>query len=336
MSLTEGISGVRAKKFFSETLYSLFDKFSKIIPNWEEQLEHLIIESYNNNMGSSTTPKVHDINSFLRWIGFSPVELNWNEDMKIGRMFFSTNVLWQSDPVNDKIVRIVVKSLAKAIGTQYIGSEPHLVFIDENKLPPRYKVGIRFVDKSEAISSKIDHAMEATSLSMGNHVFDPILTPSIDPEFASKAFIEGSIELIKETYPTEWVTLGQELQEVPSKLLLFLYKKASIESALKDVGNQLGKIIADKIKEKYKDFKPYKVIKGIGLMPINTITDLMSYGSPTLCNNSKNVDFCVFMTHIWSVIISEFLGQAFMPEIPLCATSSSNVCIYTFKKMDTN
>lgn len=334
MSLTEGISGVRAKKFFSETLYSLFEKFSKIIPNWEEQLEQLIIESYNNNMESSTLPKVHDINSFLRWIGFSPVELNWNDEMKMGRLFFSSNVLWQSDPVKDQVVRTVIKSLAKAIGTQFIGSEPHLVFIDENKLPPRYKVGIRFVDKAEAISSKIDHTMEATSLSMGSHVFDPILTPNIDPEFASKAFINGSIELIKETYPTEWASMGNELQEVPSKLLLFLYKKASIESALKDVGNQLGRKIANLIKEKYTDLKPYKVIKGIGLMPLDKITDLMSYGSSSLCNNSKNIDFCIFMTHIWSVIVSEFLGQRFEPEVPLCATNSSNVCIYTFKKLE--
>ena len=85
--------------------------------------------------------------------------------------------------------------------------------------------------------------------------------------------------------------------------------------------------------------KNHQLLKGIGLLPIDQIDELLFYGSAAICGSGErgsNLAFCQFLGQLWSGYSSEILGKKFqMLEDPLFAGSKSSKCIFTLTEIST-
>jgi len=337
MSLAEKIVGVKAKKFLTDSLYNMAHRLSKILNDWQPGVEDLVYKTVIDNFitdGKKMTPE-REVRNFLQWLGFTPVDFQFEQDVKLGKIYLGTSRLWKNDPKEDEVMLVLLKGLIAGVTTSFYDGKPSVKLVTGQQLPPRYTLYFQTSDeyevvgRMEAASTKKKGKVDAPMIGIGNAMVEPFIGRGLETEDVLDELISAATEVLKTEFPDS--DLGAEIDEIPIRAVLYAYQKAAKANNTLEIADMIGKKFSGMLEE-YKDLEPNKVIKGLGLIPLDQITDLMFYGKDSLCQKSKNVDLCVFLSRIWENYFTEVLGVPFVASEPMCATGKSSLCLYSFNR----
>ncbi|MFW9928949.1 MAG: hypothetical protein ACFFD1_06135 [Candidatus Thorarchaeota archaeon] len=344
MGLAEQVIGVKAKKFLMQSMYQFALKYSKIVSNWIETINDIINLTVEQSFDPDERKLEENIAKFLQWLGFSPVDVKWHPDQKIGRFMIGTSRMWQ-DPRTDDITKVLMFALIGALGKKLLGEKPDVVQIS-GQLPPRINVGYeireRYGDVPASISltekpsldqgtniqtSNIEKSSETSTGKLNASKYKPLINPfiglEIDKEYAANALMESTIELLNEFYSSDVETFDLSTLH----LILFLFQRSAKEDKWKERAIELGDKFALKIKEKYPNATPNDAIEGMGALKPETFEEFLFYGK-----HQTSEEFCFFLALIFQEYISTFMDRRFVADKPLCATSGSSLCLYAYTR----
>ena len=341
MSLAEQVIGIKAKKFLMQSVYSFALKYSKIASNWKEIVSELIGLSLTQSFEPDEKKMEESTIKFLQWLGFSPVDVKFYPDQKIGRFMLGTSRMWEN-PRENQVVNVLLLSLISALGKNFLGEKPEVVVLTE-QLPPRINIGYEIRERYGDISTFQPTSVEAPtekqkegqpsdiSSSQPNYkryvsLLDPFIGPTIDLDEAAKILTEEALKLLSEQYPEVIASFDVKTLHV----LLFLFQQSAKEDKWKETAIELGKRFATRIHEKYPNITPNDAIEGMGALKPETFDEFLFYGKHT-----STEEFCHFLVLIFQEYINEFMksyGLEFKADKPLCATTGSSLCLYAYVK----
>ena len=89
MGLAEKMVGIKAKNFLMTVIYEFTKKQSAINARWAEIASELIHKAVSSSFNLKQDDKRLEDQTikFLQWLGFSPVDLKWNSDIKIAQIW---------------------------------------------------------------------------------------------------------------------------------------------------------------------------------------------------------------------------------------------------------
>ncbi|MFX0091442.1 MAG: hypothetical protein ACFFBD_06735, partial [Candidatus Hodarchaeota archaeon] len=239
--------------------------------------------------------------------------------------------LWTVD-MNDITSELIVKSVVKTVCGLILDGDASLELLSDQDLPPRYKIGFSFADDTKRVfipqKGVVGKQQPEIPTINPNALIEPFLGRKIPFEEAFESLVTACHAYLKEHATAR---LEEYDSSNPSHLFFLALQEGTEKGNLKEVGNIIGRhfksILVD---EAHPDLKPNHIIKGIGLLPLDTISELMFYGKEKLCANLPK-DLCNFLVYIWEEFISQTLNKRFLAEEPLCAMSATSLCIYSFK-----
>lgn len=334
-SLSDGIIALKAKNFLANLTFELVKLVEEITPTgkWEERIEALIQNSLSKTFKlNPNQDAAQQSKSFLQGLGFTPSEVLWKDDMRQGKIHLGTSRLWEVD-MNDVTSHLIVSSIVKTICALILNGDANLRMLTDQELPPRYKIGFEFSDerkkvfvpqKGEIGEKKADvPSIESAAL------MEPFLGRKISSDDAFECLLTATHSYLKENAPDQ---LEKYDSSTPSHLLFLALDEGLGKNTLRETGNEIGKRFkARLVDELHSDLKPNHIIKNIGLLSIENLSDIMFYGKEKFCSTLSK-DFCNFIVFIWEEFISQTLQTRFVAEEPLCSTSATSLCIYSFKR----
>jgi hypothetical protein len=345
LGLADQVIGVKAKKFLMQTIYLFASKYSKIVSNWVVQVTEIIEQTVEQSFDPDERKLEENTTKFLQWLGFSPVDVKWYPDQKIGKFMIGTSRMWQ-DPKTDNISKVIMHSLIGALGAKLLGEKPEVVQLT-SQLPPRINVGYEIRERYGDISTVelndetaptieplsldssapvVDHAKPSSgkiSHMRYKSLIEPFLGPEIDEEKAAKVLMEETLSLLRENYSEDL----DSFDLTTLNLMLFLFQRSAKEDKWQDKAIELGKNFATKMKELYKNIESNGAIEGMGALKPDSFDEFLFYGK-----HQSSEEFCHFLALIFQEYVSKFTDIEFKADKPLCATSGSSLCLYAYVK----
>ncbi len=344
-SHSEAIAGVRIKRFLTLALLTisseLMDKSdAKTAKKFlENTIDDLVKSSFT--LSASDNP-ISQAKLFMASLGFSPCEIEWSEDIRLGRFLLGKSRIWKPKTVKEEeLVDLLILAIVKGLGFAFLNTAVEVKFVHDELLPPRFAYEIQFRAAEDVFAESIkpteskDREQKVT-LSAGA-LLEPILGTGIPVDAATRFLIESTKEVAEEIQSD--LLERKDITDYPLKVLevLFIHLQGSDKSVR--VAQKIGEIMVNNLRAEYPNLKNHQILKGIGLLPVEEIDELMFYGNVEICGRGKegkNLLFCQFLGHIWSGIASGVLGKKFtMTEDPLCASGSGKTCIFTFEEIST-
>ena len=337
MSHSEAIAGVRVKRFLTLAIMRLAraliaqsntDETRKLI---ETEIIDLVKSTFA--LSSSDNP-ISQAKLLLGSLGFSPCEVEWIDDVRLGKVLLGKGRLWK--PTNDQemeLMKLLLQSVVKGVGFFFLKTKVRADFIEDSMLPPRFTYLIQFRASEDVFAETIQRAREEsdaiekepeTLLSAGD-LLSPILGAGINVQDATRYLIDATRAVIEEFNPKLLDRL--DIKAYPLKLVEVLYLNLEGRDKREQFKNAhaVGIEIVRLIRQELPSLKNHQILKGIGLLPPDEIDELMYYGK-----HQTTPEFCRFLGYIWSGYASEVLGKQFqMSEDPLCDQGGRGNCIFT-------
>ncbi len=328
--LSDQIAGARAKTFLANSLYDLMEELSGCVEDWESRIVRVVSSAAkraftsSEDMALETQAKV-----FLRWLGFSPVDVWWSDDVRVGRIYLGTSRLWKgdlADSSNEKL-RALVLAIIKGMGFAFLGGETKSEVMQDADLPTRHTLCIQF---TEVASVPTTGALKKETVTLGTDLVEPFLGKAISAKNALDLLVESGVNWLKEEEAESYRIYENDLAEVPLKALYIAQKIAIDRNRQTEIAWKIGDRFVAEIKNLAQDAAPNQLIKGLGLLPPEHISELMFYGrNPSMCQ-SENLMFTEFLLKIWEKYLGEVLGKRFIAEKPMTAAGSGKLCLYSF------
>lgn len=339
-SHSEAIAGVRIKRFLTMAVL----KFSKELLNnsrKREDTKNFIESTITDLVKSSFTLSTSDnpvsqAKLFVASLGFSPCEIEWAEDVRLGKFLLGKSRLWKA--TNEKeteLIKLLILAIVKGLGYSFVEGNVEVSFVD-GVLPPRFSYQVQFRTAEDVFAESIKSVEEKSEvlLSAGS-LLDPIIGGGLQSQNATHFLIEATQSVVEEFKPE--LLQRSDIQSYPLKLLEVFYLQMKEDDRFESAASQIGIQIVQSVRNDFPQLKNHQLLKGIGLLPPEEIDELMFYGSVEICgkgNEGKNLTFCTFLGHIWGGFASEVLGKPFrMLEAPLCATGKGTKCIFTLEEV---
>jgi hypothetical protein len=343
MSHSEAIAGVRVKRFLTLAIMRLAQALLNQSNTAETRqlLETTILDLVKSTFAlTSSDNPLSQAKLFLGSLGFSPCEVEWVEDVRIGKVLLGKGRLWK--PTNDQemeLMKLLLLSVIRGIGFSFLKTKVRADFIEGGMLPPRFTYEIQFRALEDVFAETIQRAREESDqieeepevlLSAGD-LLSPVLGTGVRIQDVTRYMIEATRTVIEDFSPD--LLKRQDIKAYPLKLVEVLYLK--LEDTNKEeqfkYAHALGNEIVKQIREELPNLKNHQILKGIGLLPPDEIDELMFYGK-----HQTTLEFCRFLGYIWSGFASEVLGKQFlMSEDPLCDQGGRGNCIFTLDEAPT-
>ena len=339
-SHSEAIAGVRIKRFLTMAVM----KLSRELIDRSDTIEtKKFIETMINDLVKSNFTLTSSDNTltqaklFLASLGFSPCEIEWAEDVRLGKVLLGKGRIWRS--ISDKdaeLIKLLLTAVVKGLGASFIESNIQVSFVENELLPPRFAYEIQFRSADDVFAESIQTTRKEKTevlLSAGS-LLDPILGRGINIHDATRFLLDGTQTVVEQFQPG--ILERKDIEDYPLKLVEVLYLKLQESEKLEKFAFQIGVLMVKGIREAFPKLENHQILKGVGLLPLDEIDELLFYGNVDICGieRGKNITFCRFLGHIWSGFASEVLGKSFqMTEDPLCATSTGTKCIFTLEEI---
>jgi hypothetical protein len=337
---SEGIVGVRVKRFLGFTVM----KFAKELLQKTEVSERgkvleslmlpLVKESFTLTEGDNPSVQAK---VFLASLGFSPCEIDWKEDTRIGQVFLGKGRIWKaSTEVDQKLVESLLLTVVKGLGFSFIGGNVQISYISSEKLSPRFTYGIQFRAAEDVFAETIGTSEDTpgVTLSIGA-LLEPILGSGIKSCDAAQFLIEATKDVVGKTLPE--LLERPDIADKPLKILELFYTNIEDSERTWVHAHDIGKIMVENLRSDFPQLKNHQLLKGIGLLPPDQIDELLFYGSVDICGSGdrgSNLSFCKFLGHLWGGFASEVLQKNFqLIEDPMCATGRGSKCIFTLTEV---
>ncbi len=304
----------------------------------EKALEAIILplvrETFSLSAGDNPTAQAK---LFLASLGFSPCEIEWKEDTRIGTILLGKGRIWRSaSEKEEKLVRSLLLIVVKGLGFAFMGTSVKASFITSETLSPRFTYEIQFRATEDVFAEVIGTEEEIPGVSLSISVLlEPILGTGIRTQDAARFLIEATKIVVSENLPS--LLERKDIIDKPLKILELFYINIDDSEKLSRLAHQIGEIMIRNIRLEFPNLKNHQLLKGIGLLPIEEIDELLFYGSVEICGTGErgsNLPFCKFLGQMWSGYASEVLGKRFqMDEDPLCAGGTGTKCIFTLSEV---
>jgi len=311
-------------------LYDLVEELSRSVKEWEPRVSQVITSavkrtfSASEDMALETQSKI-----FLRWLGFSPVDVWWSEDVRVGRIYLGTSRLWKgdlADSTNERL-RTIVQAIVKGMGQAFLGGESRVDILKDVDLPTRHTLCIQFSEMTTIPTSK---KLKEEKLTLGVDLVEPFLGKAVSSKEGLDTLIDASISWLKEEESEVYRLYENDLLEVPLKSLYIAHKMGVDRGREEEFAWKIGKRFHSAIEDITGEAAPHQLIKGLGLLPPDQITELIFYcRNPSMCQ-PENIQFTQFLSKIWEKYLGEVLGKPFFADKPVRAAGSGNLCLFSF------
>ncbi len=312
----------------------LLDRSRSNSTETKKLIENMIDDLVKTNFTlSSSDNTLTQAKLFLASLGFSPCEIEWTEDVRLGKVLLGKGRIWRAKTDEDmELVKLLLSAVVKGLGFSFINSNVQVSFIENGLLPPRFAYEIQFRAVEDVFAESIQPTKEkAEVLLSAGSLLSPILGRGISIQDATSFLLEGTRSVVEEYQPD--LIERKDIEDYPLKMVEVFFLKLQEGDQLEEYAHQIGVLMVKAIKQAFPHLKRHEIIKGIGLLPPDEIDELLFYGDVSICgkdNRGKNISFCSFLGHIWGGFTSEVLGKKFrMTEEPLCATGTGTKCIFT-------
>ena len=147
-SHSEAIAGVRIKRFLTMAVL----KFSKELLNnsrKREDTKNFIESTITDLVKSSFTLSTSDnpvsqAKLFVASLGFSPCEIEWAEDVRLGKFLLGKSRLWKATSERDtELINLLILAIVKGLGYSFVEGNVEVSFVD-GVLPPRFSYEVQF------------------------------------------------------------------------------------------------------------------------------------------------------------------------------------------------
>ena len=350
--------GIKAKTFLMSALFDYARKYSFLSTKWPEVTTEIVLSAMK--IFSPDEKRLEDHSQkFLQWLGFTPVDLDWDPERKILNIYIGTSRIWRDDPTTDQVSNVMMKALIGSIGSNFFGGViPHVEFLKEN-LPPRCQYGFRITEsigseplsfdektfeKSASGQESVDlkettsvSAIETSSQSTGPSAsslnkaikrlviyLEPITGSGINKDDVSKDLFEACSNILEQQFPDEYRQIYQDVGSY--NVLQVLFQKANSIAKLDDIVAELSESFSTSVKERYPNLTANEALTGIGKMDPSTLDELLFYTKEA----HTSPGFCKFISIIWLAFINKFMPATFKADEPMCKITSSGFCLYAF------
>ncbi|UCE13309.1 MAG: hypothetical protein JSV04_14125 [Candidatus Heimdallarchaeota archaeon] len=341
-SHSEAIAGVRIKRFLTMAVMRLSTELIDRDDTKETKkiIENMIIDLVKSNFTlSSSDNRLTQAKLFLASLGFSPCEIEWSDDVRLGKVLLGKGRIWKATtPKDTELTKLLLSAVVKGLGYSFIDSNVQVSFVENGLLPLRFAYELQFRATEDVFAESIQPTKEKSEvlLSAGS-LLEPILGRGIRIEDATRYLIEGT-QIVVEQFQPELLE-RKDIEDYPLKLLEVLYLKSQEDERFEEIAHQIGVAMVQGIRQGLPQLENHQILKGIGLIPTEEIDELLFYGDVDICGTGSrgvNISFCRFLGHIWGGFVSEVLEKKFrMTEDPLCATSTGTKCIFTIEEVPT-
>jgi hypothetical protein len=338
---SEGIVGVRVKRFLGLSVMKIAKEHLKGIEQGErlKALEAIILplvrETFTLSSGDNPTAQAK---VFLASLGFSPCEINWQDDTRIGQVLLGKGRIWRSmTEEEENLVKNLILIVIKGLGQAFLDSPVQASFIESEVLSPRFTYELQFRATEDVFAEVIKTDEETPGVAISTKVLlDPILGTGIRSRDAARFLIEATRIVVNEKLPE--LLERKDIIDKPLKILELFYINIEDPDLLSRSAHRIGRLMVENIRIEFPDLKNHQLLKGIGLLPVEEIDELLFYGSVDICGTGErgsNLSFCRFLGQIWSGYSSEVLEKNFrMLEDPLCAGGTGTKCIFTLTEVN--
>ena len=341
-SHSEAIAGVRIKRFLTMAVMKLsqelLDRSRSKSDETKKLIENMIYDLVRSNFTlSSSDNTLTQSKLFLASLGFSPCEIEWAEDVRLGKVLLGKGRIWRASTEEDmELIKLLLTAVVKGLGFSFMNSNVQVSFIEDELLPPRFAYEIQFRAVEDVFAESIQPTKEKAKVTLSaGSLLNPILGRGVSIQDATRFLVEGTRTVVEEYQPE--LLDRKDIEDYPLKLIEVFFLKLQEEGQLEDRAHQIGIEMVKGIKQAFPHLKRHEIIKGIGLLPPDEIDELLFYGDVEICGKDtrgKNISFCSFLGHIWGGFTSEVIGKRFrMTEEPLCATGTGTKCIFTLEEV---
>lgn len=350
--------GIKAKTFLMSALFDYAKKYSFLSTKWPEVTTEIVISAMKIFAPDEKRLEEHS-QKFLQWLGFTPVDLDWDPERKILNIYIGTSRIWRDDPTTDQVSNVMMKALIGSIGSNFFGGNiPHVEFLQDN-LPPRCQYGFRITESigSESLSfdekvfeknpssqdsidlkettsvSSLETPVQSTgpSPSALNKAtkrlviyLDPIAGSGINKEEIAKDLFDTCSTILEQQFPDEYRQIYQDVGSY--NVLQVLFQKANSISKLDEITTELAESFSTCVKERYPNLTPNEALTGIGKLDPSTLDELLFYTKEA----HSSPGLCKFISLIWLSFINKFMPVTFKADEPMCKITSSGFCLYAF------
>jgi hypothetical protein len=340
---SEGIVGVRVKRFLGLSVMHLASELLKQTKSSESEeiIETIILPLLKQtfSLSSGDNPE-SQAKTFLASLGFSPCEISWQEDTRIGNILLGRGRIWRSTTEKEeKLVKRLILTVVKGLGSAFMNSNIQVSFISSEILSPRFTYEIQFRATEDVFAESIGTSEDTPGVSLSLKVLlEPILGSGIRSRDAARFLIEATQKAAGKYLPS--LLERVDIKDKPLKLLELFYLNIEDSELLLKYAHEIGEDMIRSIRIEFPELKNHQLLKGIGLLPVEEIDELLFYGSAEICGTGvrgSNMSFCQFLGQMWGGFASEVLGKEFrMMEDPLCAGSKGTRCIFTISEIKGN
>lgn len=354
MGLAEQMVGIKAKTFLMSTVFDLAKKYSFLSTKWNEVTFEIIRNAMKSFAPDEKRLEDHS-QKFLQWLGFTPVDLGWDQERRVLNIYIGTSRIWREDPKTDQVANVVMKALIASIGANFFGGNlPQVEFLEEN-LPPRTQFGFRITEGlgDDSISYDMDMTSSSKETESGSEstsgedstsqtnepkkasgsskikainrikmVLDPVFGSGIDKDGATKHLYNATIKILEENYPNEYKSVINDIGSY--NVLQILFKQSQSNGKEEELSLKLGEDFSALLE--YPDIESNDAVSGIGKMDPNTIDELLYY------TKEKHIDegFCKFVSNVWLGYINKFMPSEFKSDEPMCKITGAGMCLYAY------
>lgn len=359
MSLSEQMVGIKAKTFLMSALFDYAKKYSFLSTKWQEVTTEIILSAMK--IFTPDEKRLEDqTQKFLQWLGFSPVDLDWDQERKILNIYIGTSRIWRDDPTTDQVSNVMMKAVISSIGANFFGGKlPHVEFLQQN-LPPRTSFGFRITESlgsesfdfgketyekdtsqeavtlretvSESDVNVLSQSSSPSTISLNTSIkrlivyIDPILGSGLNKEEIAKDLFDACTKVLEKEFPDDYRQIFQDIGSY--NVLQVLFQKASSSGNVDSLVNELADMFASQVKEKNSSLSANDAISGLGKMDPAKQDELLFYTKEAHVNN----DLCKFVSNIWLAYINKFMPNTFVSDTPMCKITSSGFCLYAFNR----
>ena len=337
---SEGIVGVRVKRFLGLSVMHLASELIKQTDPSEAQelietvILPLIKQTFSLSAGDNPEAQAK---TFLASLGFSPCEISYQEDTRIGDVLLGRGRIWRSTSAKEEeLVKKLILTVVKGLGSAFMDSNIQASFVSSELLSPRFTYEIQFRATEDVFAESIGTSEETPGVSLSLKVLlEPILGSGLRSRDAAGFLIEATKKTVEKYQPS--LLERADIKDKPLKLLELFYLNIESSELILKYAHELGEEIIKIIRIEFPEMKNHQLLKGIGLLPIEEIDELLFYGSADICGSGErgsHLSFCQFLGQMWSGFASEVLGKQFqMLEDPLCAGGKGTKCIFTISEI---
>jgi len=337
---SEGIVGVRVKRFLGLSVMHLARELIKQTDSSESQeliettILPLLKQTFSLSVGDNPEAQAR---TFLASLGFSPCEITWHEDTRIGNVLLGRGRIWRSSSEEEeKLVKKLILIVVKGLGSAFMDSNVQTSFVSSELLSPRFTYEIQFRAIEDVFAESIGTSEDTPGVSLSLKVLlEPILGSGIRSRDAARFLIEATQKTVGK-YQSSLLERS-DLKDKPLKLLELFYLNIEDSELIANYAHEIGEEMIRGIRIEFPELKNHQLLKGIGLLPIEEIDELLFYGSAEICGSGvrgSHLSFCQFLGQMWGGFASEVLGKQFqMLEYPLCAAGKGTKCIFTISEI---